>query len=913
MRATKMKKTFLLLVTFSAIFSQPVTSQIGRPYLNIEREIEGYLLQKYSKEYIAAVDPFDTLLVHVRDAVKDEEFLDTYGTLKGKMFFQAWEVDENDMAIPEAKEIFGFSLNGSVLWDSGPLCTSGGAYVLGSCDLNKDGEIDVLVSMRDADRDRDYLSYLWIFSWNGTRARILNGVDPQTGQSVLLSGDDWYQLFDWDGDGIMEIWAFWDKENALFPDTLMSTRPYVTYSYNGSLYGLWPNTVQVPSSTFLANNRLSVKPSCRVARDGLLLSYRYRWSNDSTSKQKIRSIFLQGVDQEAIMISPTGWLSLLPTRPISAVLWDLEDSQKRHMIKAGQIGEGFELRDNRLPVIVRYYIKGYAPSSTLWGEEQEHTQEEVRNDLLTNSVIGFTIGPDSSANPFTEPADFLDTLTSFTTQSRTLGWITSQTVADKYLGYFSSAKTQLEQNNIAGARTTLQSVLHDVDVDSSSTLTSEAYALLRYNTEYLLDQLPAQSQEPPFAAQVDSISASLATAYANGWIGAKAFVNSLDRQLANARKNLEKGNLTRASALLQNFLNRLQKVYRNTLQREQKGKRRPVNFVTQEGFTYLSGKTSELLTKLGSLGEIVSVPGQFTTIQAAINAAKPGATIEVDAGTYKELVEIQKKDSLTLLASENVTIQGVRIARSNVITVKGFTIDAAKTNKDAVQIEGQENTDITIEANEIVNSSKDGISTGKHNVRTRIVNNVIAGNEKNGIDFADGTDGAQYIINNTIVKNGWNGVEAASQRNLYLVNNIISFNGTAKGDAGGRYGVKRDNKAGAGRITLLNNLIVGNDGKVNKRSSKDIANFDEVLDGADGGNITTTGAEGVGVSGSSAQSFSEVLLPDYRLDETSIAIDKGIINFAAPDLEAGMLPDEDIDGSPRPQRTGNDLGAFELE
>ena len=374
-----------------------------------------------------------------------------------------------------------------------------------------------------------------------------------------------------------------------------------------------------------------------------------------------------------------------------------------------------------------------------------------------------------------------------------------------------------------------------------------------------------------------------------------------------------KGDLTKASSQLQDFLNRLQKVYHHTLEEQQKGKHRPKDFVMQEGLSYLAWKTTELLTKLGSLGRILSVPGQFTTIQAAVNAAKPGTTIAVDAGTYKELVEIEKMDSLSLLASENVTIQGVRITRCNVITVKGFTIDATGTKKDAVEIEGEDNTDITIEANEIVNSSKDGISAGKHNGRTRIVNNVIAGNGQNGIDFADGTDAAQYVLNNTIVKNGWNGVDAASQKNLYLVNNIISFNGTAKGDTEGRYGVNSDGKGGSGKITLLNNLIIGNNGKVSKQSSKDVANYDQVLDGADSGNITGTGAEGVGVAGSSAQSFGDVLQADYRLTETSVAIDKGTASFAAPDAEAGKLPEEDKDGTPRPQRTRIDLGAFEIE
>jgi hypothetical protein len=523
--------------------------------------------------------------------------------------------------------------------------------------------------------------------------------------------------------------------------------------------------------------------------------------------------------------------------------------------------------------------------------------------------------------------ELVDSLESYVHQVSDLGWLADANFVNELDNDLENAREHLAKGDSVNAYEEVQKFQEKIQKEYDKTqenekknkprdkrfVTTEGYKFLYYNAQYILDRLPAQPQEPPFVAQVDSLSASLTTAHANGWIGDRALVKSLSGQMTDARKNLGKGNLTRASAQLQNFLNRLQKVYHHTLEEQQKGKRRPKNFVTEGGFAFLAGKTTELLTKLGSLGEILSVPGQFTTIQAAVNAAKPGATIAVDAGTYKELVEIQKKDSLTLLASEDVTIQGVRIARCNVITVKGFTIDAAGTKKDGVEIEGQENTDITIEANEITNSSKDGISAGKHNVRTRIVNNVIAGNEKNGIDFADGTDGAQYVLNNTIVKNGWNGVEAASQKNLSLVNNIISFNGTAKGDAEGRYGVKREGKAGAGKIVVLNNLIIGNGGKVNKQNSKDIANYDQVLDGTDSGNITSTGAEGAGVSGSSAQSFSDLLLADYRLTDTSIAIDKGTVSFAAPDAEAGKLPEEDKDGNPRPQRTSIDLGAFELE
>jgi hypothetical protein len=78
-----------------------------------------------------------------------------------------------------------------------------------------------------------------------------------------------------------------------------------------------------------------------------------------------------------------------------------------------------------------------------------------------------------------------------------LGWIKDQVTANKYLSYFSSARTKLVQHDSVGSRSVLLQVLHDVDIDSASTLTSEAYALLRFNTEYLTNKLP-QAQGAPF-------------------------------------------------------------------------------------------------------------------------------------------------------------------------------------------------------------------------------------------------------------------------------------------------------------------------------------------------------------------------------------------------------------------------------
>ncbi|MFZ1081801.1 MAG: right-handed parallel beta-helix repeat-containing protein, partial [Candidatus Kryptoniota bacterium] len=534
------------------------------------------------------------------------------------------------------------------------------------------------------------------------------------------------------------------------------------------------------------------------------------------------------------------------------------------------------------------------------------------DSMATNvNYSGWTIGPTAPPLNF-DDGSWLDTLGSYTTQSLSLGWINNQGTANKYLNYFATAKKQLQSGDTSGCRQTLQTVVTNTVSDSTANITSEAYALLRFNTEYLIYYLPALPPQIPYVSQVNAIISAVSQAQTSNNIGDTAFVNSLDKQLTNAENNLSKGKVVQAVEQINGILTRIEKAYNNTLLKQPNGKPLPKSFVTQAGWTTLSQDIDQLLSNLQSIGTTVGVPSQFTTIQAAVNASQPGSTILVDSGTYNEVVNIASKDSLTLLASGNTTIQGVHIAKSSVVDVEGFDIDASSTDTNAVEIAGAEDSDITIESNEIQNSEKNGIKVGQYAVRTRIVNNVIVNNQENGIDFADGTSGAQYVINNTIVKNGWNGVEAASQQGIFLVNNIISFNGNAAGTSGGRYGIKRDAGTNPTDITLLNNLIIGNAGTVNKKNSQDMSNYQLILDASDGGNITTTGAEGIGIAGQSSAQFSDVLLPDYHLTDTSIAIDKGTSSFVAPDPLAGQLPDEDKDENARPQGLTYDLGAYEL-
>ena len=120
------------------------------------------------------------------------------------------------------------------------------------------------------------------------------------------------------------------------------------------------------------------------------------------------------------------------------------------------------------------------------------------NDIANNAVWGQTIAPKNPPSP--EPyasLSFTDTLVSYTTRSRALNWILDQQTADKHTGLFSRIHSDLDQQQKTLALLRLDTVLSQVHQDSAGHLTSEAYALLRFNSEYLRtliaeDPLPIQ-------------------------------------------------------------------------------------------------------------------------------------------------------------------------------------------------------------------------------------------------------------------------------------------------------------------------------------------------------------------------------------------------------------------------------------
>jgi parallel beta-helix repeat protein len=95
---------------------------------------------------------------------------------------------------------------------------------------------------------------------------------------------------------------------------------------------------------------------------------------------------------------------------------------------------------------------------------------------------------------------------------------------------------------------------------------------------------------------------------------------------------------------------------------------------------------SALLLAIPGVGHAatLNVPAQYSTIQSAVNAAAPGDTISVSAGTYEERVRIKSLDNLTLVGDGLVDINpgnnnsAVVVRSSDGVTVQGLTVSAGK-------------------------------------------------------------------------------------------------------------------------------------------------------------------------------------------------------------------------------------------
>lgn len=157
-------------------------------------------------------------------------------------------------------------------------------------------------------------------------------------------------------------------------------------------------------------------------------------------------------------------------------------------LRPGEGAYGFAFSSRGLPAPVQVFVdiqKG------MKGVDEEAPEELLAAlDPITWVIPkGWTVGP--VAPPSTlEPSKFLTDMRGMVDTALQQGWILSPAVAKEMSDALSGASAVMSSADNVVKRRNLQAILKTVEEEKDKALLSEAYAILKYNLEFLLTRMP---------------------------------------------------------------------------------------------------------------------------------------------------------------------------------------------------------------------------------------------------------------------------------------------------------------------------------------------------------------------------------------------------------------------------------------
>ncbi len=271
----------------------------------------------------------------------------------------------------------------------------------------------------------------------------------------------------------------------------------ITYDTDKGIYWVyyWSITDSVYYEIpFFPGNKCKPIVSAGVEKNNSVYKYTYSLFNDNDSVRELYEFSVE-VDQnvfdiEAPNIEWSGDYVLWK----NAVRWAHVNSVSDTIgTLPGQEVDGiFAFSSTNLPGIILAYAASY------WGlgnspDEGPFGEINILIDSLmqaTRHVEIITIGPKDPPHPFV-PLDFLDMLIIYKDEAFELGWITHEGIKNSLNQKLYDARGELEVGNITAAGNILQAFINEVEAlnRAGQHITGEAYALLKYNAEYLIGRL----------------------------------------------------------------------------------------------------------------------------------------------------------------------------------------------------------------------------------------------------------------------------------------------------------------------------------------------------------------------------------------------------------------------------------------
>ena len=281
----------------------------------------------------------------------------------------------------------------------------------------------------------------------------------------------------------------------------------------------------------------------------------------------------------------------------------------------------------------------------------------------------------------------------------------------------------------------------------------------------------------------------------------------------------------------------------------------------------------------------------FTTIQAAVDAANPGDTVEIPSGTYNEFVQTTSGVSLHGAGQGQTTVVG-RIKVSGQLDATISALSIVCVSSVGMPMEGTSN--VLVQDVEIT-----GCSAGLllEDVTTDVVLDdlYLHGNTAFGVELQ--VVERITISNCLVLSNGYGGIYATYSDDVLTTHNTIIGNGFGASPTHYQGGVILDDFV-VGEV--FNNIITGNTHGLECLGCTGSWSHNLVW----GNSVDYTGNASSGAGDLSADpDFVAAAEGDYHLSATSPAIDAGNPAFSVA---------TDADGEARPAGAGPDIGLDEF-
>ena len=288
-----------------------------------------------------------------------------------------------------------------------------------------------------------------------------------SGELDLLSGEKLPILEDVRIDAVVD----WDEMSGVYQYLYSISNPE---SNTGAIWTIDVGILAPEDSKMISNVEISDGPRFREGTS------RYALSNNG------KDLIPVG------LFSPSNWSPGIPHRGAA----DGGRSDASFRIHPGAALGGFEMFSRGLPGVRTIYVKPkFKPKSFENATMADMERVAANQEAVIVSLK--TIGPIMAPAEFVA-LDFLYYISGLQQEAEKLGWITSIGVGNSLDGKLNNVRKKFQSGNTQAATNILKAFLNEVEAQGCATyddcpkgkhLSPEAWALLKFNAEYLLGQL----------------------------------------------------------------------------------------------------------------------------------------------------------------------------------------------------------------------------------------------------------------------------------------------------------------------------------------------------------------------------------------------------------------------------------------